>query len=140
MKQARTYDIVPDAASGFVPKARVLGPSDLSNVAIPDLITTLVQDPLDVLAPFAGTKRSIGFSGRDIDALDRALAQSGFFQPAPAGLYLRSEDFFGSGWPASAVGSDRHPGKSAPRTYAVRHLRSVEYRRQVPPFHAYRRH
>lgn len=94
VKQARTYDIVPDAASGFVLKARVLGPSDLSNVAIPDPITTLVQDPLDILAPFAGTKGSIGLGGRDIDALDRALAQSGFFQPAPAGLYLRSEDFF----------------------------------------------
>jgi hypothetical protein len=62
-------------------KARVLGSPDLSNVVIQDPLGTLVHGPLDVLAPFTGTKRSIGFSGH-IDALDAALAKSGFFQPA----------------------------------------------------------
>ena len=165
VKQARTYDIVPDAASGLVLKARVLGPSDLSNVSIADPITTLFQDPLDILAPFAGTKGSIGLGGRDIDALDSALVQSGFptgagrALPAFGGLFLsrgglrrQSADFQcvplsfrpvrQPDLPATAVrlGSDRHPGKSSPRTDAVRHLRSGKYGRQVPPLHAYRRH
>jgi hypothetical protein len=94
IKQTRAYDIAPDPGSGFVLTARVLGPSDLSNVVIQDPLGTLAHDPLDLLAPFAGIKRSIGLSSRDIDALDAALAESGFFQPAPSGLYLRSEDFF----------------------------------------------
>ena len=94
IQQVRTYDIVPDSASGFVMRARVLGPSDLSNVTFRDPLATLTQDPLEILAPFAGKKGSTGLGGRDIDSLDAALAQSGFFQPAPAGLYLRSDDFF----------------------------------------------
>ena len=94
IKQARTYDIAPDPGFGFVLKARVLGPSDLSNVVIQDPLGTLAHDPLDLLALFAGVARSTGLGSRDIDALDAALAGSGFFQPAPSGLYLRSEDFF----------------------------------------------
>lgn len=107
IQQARTYDIVPesdgpalgppDAAQagtppGYILRARVLGPNDLSNVEIP--FDTVFQDPLDILAPFAGRKSTLKLSGRDIDELDRRLAASGMFQPAPEGLYLRSEDFF----------------------------------------------
>jgi hypothetical protein len=93
VKQARTYDILPrEDGEGFVLKDRVLGPSDLSNVELS--VDRIVGDPLDILAPFAGKKGSLQLSGRDIDELDRSLTVSGFFQPAPRGLYLRSEDFF----------------------------------------------
>lgn len=97
VRQARTYDFVPaDRPSGsgesYMLRARVLGPSDLSNVSIDP--GALIDDPLDILAPFAGDKARIALSGRDIDALTQALVASGFFQPPPRGLYLRSEDFF----------------------------------------------
>jgi hypothetical protein len=97
IKQARTYDIAPAGnapaqAGGYLVRARVLGPSDLSTVGIDP--GRILGDPLDILAPFAGRKASLPLSGRDIDALDQALARSGFFQPAPEGLYLRSDDFF----------------------------------------------
>jgi hypothetical protein len=96
IKQARTYDFAPaEAGSGFLLKARVLGPSDFSNVTIDP--GQLISDPLDILAPFAGRKASLMLSGRDIDTLSASLATSGFFQPAPKGLYLRSEDFFWTG-------------------------------------------
>jgi len=95
IRQARTYDIAPTETAGqYLLKARVLGPSDLSRVEIVDPITTIIEDPLDLLAPFAGRKASLGLSGRDIDTLVASLTESGFFQPAPKGLYLRSEDFF----------------------------------------------
>ena len=126
---------------------------------------TLAHDPLDLLAPFAGIKRSIGLSSRDIDALDAALAESGFFQPAPSGLYLRSEDFFWVGvaciggrltfnawkYPSSrfdnltfprllfAWDPHRRSGQPATPTFAVRHLRSGDNRRQVSALHADRR-
>jgi hypothetical protein len=93
IQQARTYDIAPRAdGTGYLLRARVLGPSDLSDVGIDPW--TIVDDPLDLLAPFAGRKSSTPLDGRDIDALAASLTQSGFFQPAPSGLYLRSEDFF----------------------------------------------
>ena len=84
IKQTRAYDIAPIRIPGFVLTARVLGPSDSSNVVIQDLLGTLAHDPLDLLAPFAGIKRSIGLSSRDIDALDAALAESGFSSPRRA--------------------------------------------------------
>ncbi len=97
VRQARTYDIAPgDSPTGtdpsYVLRARVLGPSDLSNVSIDP--AALIEDPLDILAPFAGHKAHTPLGSRDIDALDGALVASGFFQPPPTGLYLRSEDFF----------------------------------------------
>jgi hypothetical protein len=94
IKQARTYGIAPDPGSGSVLQACVLGPSDLSNVVNRKPLETLAHDSLDLLAPFAGVQRSIGLGGRDIDALEGALAESGLFQPTPSGLYLRSDDFF----------------------------------------------
>lgn len=93
IQQARSYDITPQASGdGYLLRARVLGPSDLSNVNIDP--ATLLEDPLELLAPFAGRKSSLTLGGRDIDVLVGSLTQSGFFQPAPSGLYLRSEDFF----------------------------------------------
>jgi hypothetical protein len=93
IQQARTYDIVPQTSgAGYLVRARVLGPSDLSNVSIDPAI--ILEDPLELLAPFAGRKSSLTLSGRDIDVLVGSLTESGFFQPPPSGLYLRSEDFF----------------------------------------------
>lgn len=93
IQQARSYDLSPHSnGEGYLLRARVLGPSDLSNVQIDP--STIISDPLDLLAPFAGRKSSLTLGGRDIDALVDSLVQSGFFQPAPNGLYLRSEDFF----------------------------------------------
>lgn len=103
IKQARTYDIAPaESGAGYLLKARVLGPSDFSNVGIDP--GQLIGDPLDLLAPFAGRKASQALSGRDIDTLAASLVTSGFFQPAPAGLDLRSEDFF---WTAVACVNGR---------------------------------
>jgi hypothetical protein len=93
IQQARTYDIRPRPdGGGYTLKVRVLGPADLSNVSIDPW--TIVDDPLDLLAPYAGRRSSLALGGRDIDALVGRLTQSGLFQPAPSGLYLRSEDFF----------------------------------------------
>ena len=93
IKQARAYDIVAGPSGDtFELKARVLGPSDLSSVTIDDPIATLTQDPLSILAPFAGARTDSILTAAD--ELARRLAQSGFSQPAPKGLYLRSEDFF----------------------------------------------
>lgn len=93
IQQARTYDITPRASGdGYLFRARVLGPSDLSNVNIDPQV--IIEDPLELLAPFAGRKSSLALSGRDIDVLAGSLTESGFFQPPPSGLYLRSEDFF----------------------------------------------
>jgi hypothetical protein len=95
VKQVRTYDIVPSQTTdGYVLTARVLGPSDLSAVVINNPIDTITEDPLSLLAPFAGTSARIGLGGRDLDVLDQALTQSGFFQPPPKGLYIHSDDFF----------------------------------------------
>ena len=93
IQQARTYDIAPRASGdGYLFRARVLGPSDLSNVNIDPQV--IIEDPLELLAPFAGRKSSLTLSGRDIDVLAGSLTESGLFQPPPSGLYLRSEDFF----------------------------------------------
>lgn len=93
IQQARTYDFAPQAdGSDYLLRVRVLGPSDLSNVGIDP--STIIADPLELLAPFAGHKASLVLGGRDIDALVATLPASGLFQPAPRGLYLRSEDFF----------------------------------------------
>ena len=93
IQQARTYDIAPkENGEGYLLRVRVLGPSDLSNVGIDP--ATIIEDPLELLAPFAGRKTTLTLGGRDIDTLVASLTQSGFFQPAPSGLYLRSEDFF----------------------------------------------
>lgn len=93
IQQARTYDLMPlPTGEGYLLRARVLGPSDLSDVGIDPW--TIIDDPLELLAPFAGRKSRLTLGGRDIDALVGSLTQSGFFQPAPSGLYLRSEDFF----------------------------------------------
>ena len=100
-EQVRTYDIAPDPvrADGYRVKVRVIGALELNNVIIDDPIGTLFNDPRDFLAPGRGVIEYVTVSDSDLDALDRSLAASGFFEPAPAGLHLRSEDFF---WLAAA--------------------------------------
>jgi hypothetical protein len=70
-----------------------MAPSDFGNAIVREPLGTLTQNSLDFLAPFAGTRRRIGFKGRDTDP-PAALAQSGFFQPMRNGAYLGSDGFF----------------------------------------------
>lgn len=93
IQQVRTYDLAPQAGGdGYLLRARILGPNDLSNVGIDP--ATIIDDPLELLAPFAGRKTSLALGSRDVDALMATLVPSGLFQPPPSGLYVRSEDFF----------------------------------------------
>ena len=95
VQQVRSYDIRPEANGiGSTLRARVIGPADLSEVEIRRQFSTLLED---VMAPWAGTVETVPLSDADLDALDRALAESGFFEPAPRGLYLRGDDFFWTG-------------------------------------------
>ncbi len=81
----------------------MIGPADLSEVQIRRQFSTVIED---VMAPWAGEIETVPLTGADLDALDRALVASGFFEPAPKGLYLRGEDFF---WIAAAcVGGRFH--------------------------------
>jgi hypothetical protein len=96
VQQIRTYDIRAAAEGRGTLRVRVIGPVDLSNVAIRARFTTLLDD---LAAPWAGTREDLPLTAADLDRLDSALAASGFFQPAPRGLYLRGEDFF---WIAAA--------------------------------------
>jgi hypothetical protein len=100
-EQVRTYDIqtVPGSTEGHQVKVRVIGAVNLSNVVIDDPIRTLFNDPRDLLAPGRGVIEHVTISDGDLATLDRALADSGFFRPAPAGLRLRSVDFY---WLAAA--------------------------------------
>ncbi len=100
-EQVRTYDIAADPGSTdrYRVKVRVIGATELNNYIIDDPIGTLFNDPRDLLAPGRGVIEHVTVGDSDIDALDRSLAASGFFEPAPEGLRLRSEDFF---WLAAA--------------------------------------
>ena len=95
-EQVRTYDIDadPGSADRHRVKVRVIGAVNLSNVVIDDPVGTLFNDPLDFLAPGRGVIEHVTVSDSDLDALDGALATSGFFQPAPDGLRLQSSDFY----------------------------------------------
>jgi hypothetical protein len=100
-EQVRTYDIVavPGSTGRHRVKVRVIGAVELNNVIIDDPIGTLFNDPRDLLAPGRGVIEHVTVGDSDLDALDRALAASGFFEPPPTGLRLRSEEFF---WLAAA--------------------------------------
>ncbi|MGF1641899.1 MAG: hypothetical protein ACFCUO_13205 [Rhodospirillales bacterium] len=94
-EQVRTYDVwAAGPAAEHRVVVRVIGPLRLDAVVIDDPIGTLFRDPRDLLAPGRGTIRQITVDDDDLTALDRSLAESGFFAPAPRGLRLRSEDFF----------------------------------------------
>jgi hypothetical protein len=95
VQQVRTYDITPDPATGgHRLKVRVIGPTRVDSVTIEDPVKTLSTDPLAILAPGAGEIQEVSLIRRDLDDLDRALARSGFFRPAPSFLRLTSEDFY----------------------------------------------
>ena len=100
-EQVRTYDIDPDPGSPdrHRVKVRVIGAANLADVVIDDPIGKLINDPLDLLAPGRGTIEYVTVGDSDLDALDKSLAASGVFEPAPAGLRLRSIDFY---WLAAA--------------------------------------
>jgi hypothetical protein len=92
VQQVRSYDIQPDAGgAGSTMRVRVIGPPDLSEVHIRRQLSTLLED---VMAPWAGTIETARLSTAQLDTLDQGLADSGFFESAPKGLYLRGEDFF----------------------------------------------
>lgn len=97
-RQVRTYDIAPSASGqGYLLRARVLGPVDLSRVTFGT--TELIHDPLQIMKPWAGARDREDLGPRDLDQLDGALAASGFFRPPPAGRVLRSDQTF---WIANA--------------------------------------
>lgn len=92
VQQVRTYDVVPDPGSGRADmRVRVIGPAQLSDVSIRLQLSTL---PDDLTAPWRGAIDTVPLTGTDLASLDRSLAASGFFRPAPAGMRLRGEDFF----------------------------------------------
>ncbi len=84
--QVRTYDIHvdPGGRAGVV-ETRVFG-----GPAGPDITTD------DLLAPWRGKTSSAPIDRAGLATLDRALAAAGFDEPAPLGLALRSEGFFGA--------------------------------------------
>lgn len=98
IQQVRSYDIEPDpsAAARSTLRVRVIGPADLSEVGIRPRFSTVIED---LMAPWKGTIATVPLSDADLGRLDDRLTASGFFQPAPTGLYLRGEDFF---WIAAA--------------------------------------
>jgi len=93
IEQVRTYDIEtgPVGSDNHVLRYRVVGPTNVG--------TLFVHEPLDVFAPGRGDLGEVRLADRDMDDLDGALAAGGFFDPAPKGLALASEDFY---WLASA--------------------------------------
>jgi len=93
IEQVRTYDIQtgPIGSDNHMLRYRVIGPTDVG--------TVFVGEPLDVFAPGRGRIGEVRLADRDMDDLDAALAAGGFFDMAPKGLALASEDFY---WLASA--------------------------------------
>lgn len=104
VQQVRSYDIRPDeGGSGSTLTVRLIGPADLSSVEIRPQLSTLLED---LMAPWAGRVETVALSPADLARLDRALAESGFLDPAPRGLYLRGEDFFWIG--VACIGGNVH--------------------------------
>ncbi len=93
VQQVRTYDITPSGAGADRAdmRVRVRGPVQLNEVTIRLQASTFFDD---VTAPWQGTVDSVPLTGADLVSLDKALAESGVFRPAPKGLLLRGEDFF----------------------------------------------
>ncbi|MCU0838912.1 MAG: hypothetical protein MUE49_09345 [Rhodospirillales bacterium] len=93
-RQVRTFAISPDGGGGWTLRARALTGPLIQEIVIDDPIKTAREDPIELLGSLAGTRATSPLSDRDIDALDTALAASGFFRPAPKGLRLPSEDYY----------------------------------------------
>ncbi len=94
-RQVRTFAIAPNAdGRGWILRARALTGPMIQEIIIDDPIQTAREDPIELFGSLAGTRATSPLSDRDIDALDTALATSGFFRPAPKGLRLRSEDYY----------------------------------------------
>lgn len=124
VRQVRTYDIVGGAAPGgrHTMEARVIGPTDVSRIVIG---TGGFSNAVgDLLAPGRGVIRRTVISDRDLDDLDTALLESGFFDQPPVGERLTAEDFWWSGvaciggrivfnvykWPSAAFDTATFPG------------------------------
>lgn len=92
VQQVRTYDVLPSGSGDRADlRVRVIGPADLSDVQVRLQVSTLFQD---LTAPWRGKIDTVPLTSEDLAKLDRSLAASGVFRPAPAGLRLRGEDFF----------------------------------------------
>ena len=92
VQQVRTYDITPSAQADRADmRVRVSGPVALNEVSIRLQASTFLED---VTAPWRGKVDSVPLTKDDLVALDKALAESGVFRPAPKGMLLRGEDFF----------------------------------------------
>jgi hypothetical protein len=93
-RQVRTYAISPTGREGeWILNARVLKGPLLREIVIDDPLT-LADDPLRAFDSLAGVRQSTPLSARDVDALEGALAMSGFFRPALRGLRLPSDGFY----------------------------------------------
>ncbi len=82
-EQVRSYDI-----AGGVLQARVFSGRLTTQIGLDDPFRSVI-----------GRRADRPMSAGDLAALDQALADSGFEQPAPAGLRLRADAFF---WTAAA--------------------------------------
>ena len=91
IKRAHTCDIASSPCSPFR-KARVLGPSELSDVVTRAPLETLAHDWPDPLAPSEGVKRRTKLGRRKIDRLKAASPEIDFSQTTLSGLDLKSED------------------------------------------------
>jgi hypothetical protein len=84
-EQVRIYEITR--------LGRARAPAEMSvRVIGPDYIDVLSTD--DLLEPWRGIKAADALSPDDVAQLDKALAESGFDEPAPRGLNLPSDGFY----------------------------------------------
>ncbi len=86
-EQVRTYDLVADAdGAGARMDVRVIGEANLLSLEIGRIS--------DLLNPWRGTVAAADLSAAHVVHLERALAESGAYAEAPAGMRLKSTDFF----------------------------------------------
>ena len=94
VEQRRTYDIAAGAGPrGHLLKARVIGPSDLSDFSASDL-----------LGPWRGAAADVWLANSQLAEIEQALAQDGSLAGPPVGLRLPSIGFY---WVVMACRSGR---------------------------------